>query len=221
MSTSSRSSVGLLASGGLDSCILLAHLVQRGERVQPFYIRGGLLWEAEELRALRRFCEALASPRLAALVVLEMPLADLYGRHWSVDGRRTPDAATPDEAVYLPGRNPLLLIKAALWCQLKQIDRLALAVLASNPFPDATGRFFEAFETALRLACGKPLAIERPFSHLHKTDVMRLGRELPLELTFSCLCPVDGWHCGRCNKCGERQAAFRAAGVADSTRYDS
>ncbi len=219
MTQSSASPIGLLVSGGLDSCILLGHLLEQGHRVQPFYIRCGLHWEAEELRGVRQFCAALESRRLQELVVLELPLADLYQRHWSLDGRLVPDASTPDEAVYLPGRNPLLLIKAALWCQLNGIDRLALALLASNPFPDATARFFEAFETALTLAAGKPLSIERPFARLHKAECMRLGRGLPLELTFSCISPVEGRHCGACNKCAERRAAFRDAQMQDPTTY--
>ncbi|MBI1322835.1 7-cyano-7-deazaguanine synthase, partial [bacterium] len=41
----------------------------------------------------------------------------------------------------------------------------------------------------------------------------------PLEHTFSCLSPVDGGHCGRCNKCAERQKVFRDAGIADLTSY--
>jgi 7-cyano-7-deazaguanine synthase len=52
-----------------------------------------------------------------------------------------------------------------------------------------------------------------------KRQVMELGRDLPLELTFSCISPVDSLHCGRCNKCAERQAAFRDAGLPDGTRY--
>ncbi|MCD4728936.1 MAG: 7-cyano-7-deazaguanine synthase, partial [Pirellulales bacterium] len=41
----------------------------------------------------------------------------------------------------------------------------------------------------------------------------------PLELTFSCLSPVAGLHCGRCNKCAERQEAFRSLEMHDPTRY--
>jgi 7-cyano-7-deazaguanine synthase len=219
MSVASQSSIGLLASGGLDSCILLGHLLDQNIQVQPFYVRCGLLWEREELAALRQFCATFKSPQLKPLVVLDLPLADLYQRHWSIDGRQIPDAATPDEAVYLPGRNPLLLIKAALWCQLNGIDRLALAILASNPFADATEAFFEAFQTALRLATGKALVIERPFAHLHKTKIMQLGQRFPLELTFSCIAPRAGRHCGLCNKCAERQAAFRDAALSDPTLY--
>jgi 7-cyano-7-deazaguanine synthase len=217
MKSSASSPVGLLASGGLDSCILMGHLLQQGRRVQPFYVKSGLHWEAAEMLALRHFCEAIGM--LDALVVLDLPLADLYQNHWSLHDERTPDASTPDDAVFLPGRDPLLLIKPAIWCQLHGIENLALAVLASNPFPDATPAFFEAYQRALGLAGCASLAIERPFACLRKVDVMRLGRGMPLELTFSCLAPVVGRHCGRCNKCAERQAAFRAAEMTDPTRY--
>jgi 7-cyano-7-deazaguanine synthase len=211
--------VGLLLSGGLDSSILLGHLLAQGSCVQPLYIRSNLRWEREELMHVERFLEALACPELHRLVTLDLPLDDLYGRHWSLTGLRVPDAASPDEAVYLPGRNPLLLVKAGVWCQLHGIEELALALLGSNPFSDATAEFFEAFQRSLEFAVAKSLTILRPFAELHKRDVMRLGRDLPLELTFSCIAPDGGLHCGRCNKCAERQAAFGLISLADPTLY--
>jgi len=132
------STIGLLASGGLDSCVLAAELLRRGDAVRPFYIRCGLIWEEAELSALRAFLRAIASPRLAELVVFELPLTDLYGPHWSLDGRGAPDAHSPDRAVYLPGRNALLTLKPLVWCAMHGVGRLALATLGGNPFPDAT-----------------------------------------------------------------------------------
>jgi 7-cyano-7-deazaguanine synthase len=161
---------------------------------------------------------AVAAPGTGPLVTLDLPLEDLYGEHWSLGGP-VPGHDTPDDAVYLPGRNPLLLIKPAVWCALHRVGRLALAPLASNPFPDARGDFFAAFERMIELATGWRLAIERPFAGLHKVEVMRLGRAAPLELTFSCIAPDAGQHCGRCNKCHERKLAFRDAGLQDRTRY--
>jgi 7-cyano-7-deazaguanine synthase len=208
-----------LLSGGLDSSILLGQLVAQGKRVRPFYIRSQVIWQREELCAVEQFLSALASPQVESLTLLDVPLADLYGNHWSLTGQATPDAASPDTAVYLLGRNALLLLKAALWCRLHGIGQLALAVLRSNPFADATPEFFAEFQSALARATGGPVEFLRPLAALDKRQVMELGRGLPLEKTFSCIRPVDGLHCGRCNKCAERIEAFRSIALADPTRY--
>ncbi len=213
------SPVGLLLSGGLDSCILLGHLLRRGHRVRPFYVASNLLWEAAELRAVGRYLQAVACPRLEELVVLRQPLDDLYGDHWSVTGRDVPDARSPDEAVYLPGRNALLLVKAALWCQLHGIRRLAVGVLGTSPFADAKREFFAELEAALSAAAGRRLRLLRPLAQMTKRQVMQLGRDLPLGLTFSCVAPRNDLHCGQCNKCAERMAAFRLVGAEDPTEY--
>jgi 7-cyano-7-deazaguanine synthase len=219
LTVDSSSAVGLLLSGGLDSGILLGHLLRQGRRVQPFYVRAGLHWERDELRSLNAFLSAMACDRLAPLVVLEMPLADVYGEHWSLCGRSVPDAETPDDAVYLPGRNAILIVKAAVWCRLHGIGQLALAVLGTNPFGDGTQAFFEHFEVAMTNALAGRVQLLRPFGEMTKREVMELGRDLPLELTFSCIDPRGGLHCGRCNKCAERQQAFRSIGKTDPTKY--
>ena len=187
--SSATATIGVLFSGGLDSSILLAHLLSVGESVQPLYVAGGLIWEEAELTAARMLLARLASPRLAPLVVLELPMADLYGQHWSTEGRQTPDGTTPDEAVYLPGRNPLLLVKSRLWCQLNGVSRLALGTLKHNPFADATAEFFACFAAALDGAMSGSVTLERPFACYTKQEVLQLGAGVPLELTLSCLAP--------------------------------
>lgn len=218
---SDDSPIGVLTSGGLDSCILVGHLLAEQRTVQPFYIRTGLYWQEREFFALQRFLRAIAAPGLADLVVLDLPLEDLYAGHWSLTGREVPDADSPDEAVFLPGRNALLMIKAAIWCQLHGIEQLAIAPLGTSPFEDAQPSFFREYEAALNRGVRRPVRVIRPFSQMNKNQVMQLGRSLPLELTFSCIAPQHGLHCGRCNKCAERQAAFRAAELLDRTAYST
>ena len=215
----SPNTIGVLASGGLDSSILVAHLLGQGHRVQPFYIRKGLYWQEHELAGLRTFLHAIATPNLLELVVLDLPLADLYSGHWSLTGQDTPAHDSPDEAVYLPGRNALLLVKPAVWCQLHGIEKLALAPLGTSPFEDAGEKFLADFESALNRGAQCRVQFLSPFGKMNKQQVMALGRELPLELTFSCISPVNGLHCGRCNKCAERQEAFRKAALTDKTKY--
>jgi 7-cyano-7-deazaguanine synthase len=221
MNPSQSDVMALLLSGGLDSSILLSYLLGQGRTVQPIYVRTGTVWQAEELTAIYHYLKVARSPRLRDLINLELPLDDLYGNHWSITGHGTPGEHSEDEAVYLPGRNPLLLVKAAVWCQMHSIELLALAPLSTNPFTDATDRFFATFEEAMHLAGSARLRIVRPFAHLKKREVMQLGRHCPLAHTFSCIAPIDGLHCGHCNKCAERKAAFEVGDLTDPTHYAS
>jgi 7-cyano-7-deazaguanine synthase len=178
-----------------------------------------LRWEAAELAALNRFLGQVPSEGLDELVVLDEPIADVYGAHWSTYGPGIPGAESPDEAVYLPGRNLLLTVKAALWCRIRDISALALGSLGSNPFPDSTSAFFRDLESLLNQAMNGDLRLIRPFDRLNKGDVLERGRHLPLHLTFSCINPIAGRHCGVCNKCAERRKGFRDAGLVDRTSY--
>jgi 7-cyano-7-deazaguanine synthase len=211
--------LAVLVSGGLDSAILLGTKLREGRTVHPLYVRHGLAWERDELEHLRRFLQAVDGPGLRPFQVLDMPVKDLYGDHWSITGLDVPDGYSPDVAVFLPGRNVLLLAKAMLWCHLRDVHAVALASLGSNPFPDATPAFFDTFQDIVNRAVGGAVRVEYPFAGLHKVEVMRHGRELPLELTFSCIQPVAGKHCGTCNKCAERQRAFAEAEMTDPTEY--
>jgi 7-cyano-7-deazaguanine synthase len=210
-------------SAGLDSVVLAASEARRA-RVHPIYVSTGLAWEREELAALDR---VLAWPPLAGrvepLARLSFTVTDLYpATHWALRGE-PPAFDTPDEDVYLTGRNLILLTKAAIYCAQHRIPRIATGLLAGNPFPDATPEFLNAMSRALSAGLAQPIEIATPFTSMHKEDVIRLGVALgvPLELTLSCMNPQDGRHCGRCSKCRERRDAFAAAGVTDRTTYAS
>ena len=216
-----RRPIGVLASGGLDSCALIGRLARAGRRVVPIYIAGGLRWETVERYWLCCVLRRLAAERLRVepLVDLALPVNDLYGRHWSTGANTVPGAVSSDEAVYLPGRNLLLTVKAALYCAQHDLPQLAIGVLRGNPFTDSSERFFRQVSAAVQTAVGRRVSILRPLARRSKADVIRQGRSLPLHLSFSCLRPQGRRHCGRCNKCAERRRAFRAAGVPDRTIY--
>jgi 7-cyano-7-deazaguanine synthase len=216
-----RPRTAVLLSAGLDSAVLAA-AESREADVHPIYVSAGLAWERYERAALDTL---LAAPpfagRLAPLALLTFTVSDLYpATHWALRG--TPPAFdTPDEDVYLTGRNVALLSKAGIHCAQHHIRRIALGPLAGNPFPDATPQFFNMMARALSLGLAYEITVDAPFASMHKEDVIRLGLRLdvPLELTLSCMNPQDRHHCGLCSKCRERRDAFRAAGVNDPTRY--
>lgn len=220
--------VAILTSGGVESAALVAEAVRRYERVYPIYIRKGFVWETAELAHLKWFLRVFRSDGLAPLTVLEVPLTAVYKPHWSLGKNRVPGFWAPDSAVYLPGRNLLLLSLAGLFCGLRKIPVLWIGVLRGNPFQDARDSFLVQMERVLEESLGAPIRIEAPFKERTKSEVIRRHRGVPWEQTFSCLNPTPvrrrmggggGRHCGRCQKCAERQAGFRKAGVKDPTRY--
>ena len=223
----------MLISAGLDSAVLAA-AEARTSRVHPIYVVTGLAWEAQERAALE---ELLSVPplagRTAPLTTLSFTVSDLYpATHWALRGQ-PPAFDTPDEDVYLVGRNVALLSKAAIHCAQHGITRIVLGPLAGNPFPDASPEFFDTMARALSLGLAQPIEIATPFAAMEKSEEIRLGVELgvPLELTLSCMNPpsplrgssetrpLKAPHCGECSKCRERRDAFHEAGIEDPTTY--
>jgi 7-cyano-7-deazaguanine synthase len=232
-----------MLSGGLDSAVLAAQEAQTYV-VHPVYVAGGLAWEEGEQLIIRQL---LAGPpfnaaphRVQPLARLEFSMRDVYpATHWALTG--TPPAYdTPDEDVYLHGRNIALLSKAAVYAASRKISRIVVAPLAGNPFPDATPEFFSALNTAFSLGLAAPIVVDAPFAGLHKEDVVKIGARLgvPFELTLSCMNPPNALsaqpppsprplalqsalHCGECSKCRERHDAFVASGIPDPTSYAS
>ena len=127
----------VLFSSGLDSAVLAA-AEARTCQVHPVYVSAGLAWEREELAAVDRLLASPAYRDLAPVARLTFTVEDLYPpTHWALRG--TPPAFdTPDEDVYLTGRNIVLLSKAGIYCAQQKLSRIAIGPLAGNPFPDAT-----------------------------------------------------------------------------------
>ncbi len=215
----------VLLSGGLDSAVLLAEESSRGI-VLPVYVSVGLAWEEAERAIVELLLRRIPNAdRIRPLAALTVDMRDVYAAtYWAVSGQ-PPAYHTPDEDVYLPGRNIILLGKAAVYAAAGGVDRIVLGTLAHNPFPDATPEFRDAMGRALSLGLAHDLRIEAPYAGAGKAEVIRRGIALsvPFELTMSCMNPrrrgAEYLHCGLCSKCRERHDAFIEIGVVDPTRY--
>ena len=166
----------VLFSSGLDSAVLLLQAARRYGSAQPVYIRSGLAWEEHEQAMAERFLARLPSTAgVRDLVVLDLDMRDVYPpTHWAVRGE-APAFDTPDEDVYLEGRNLVLLSKTAVFAARTASTLIVIGPLAGNPFPDARPEFFDAMARALSLGLDTTIAIEAPLLALHKSDVIKVG----------------------------------------------
>lgn len=203
----------VLCSGGLDSSVLLAHQLALGHEATPIHVRCGLAWEDAEARALARLLRGRPfQGHTNPLVTLTTDVRGLYGpTHWAIAGT-PPGYDTTDDAVYLEGRNLLLLTKAAEWCRVNAVSLIVIGSLAGNPFPDATQDFFDQMSRTLTSGLAHEIRVAAPFLALTKAEVAERGKVLgvPLSLTLSCMNPGAGdAPCGRCSKCRERDSVIR------------
>jgi 7-cyano-7-deazaguanine synthase len=142
--------------------------------VKPVYVSVGLAWEPAERAMLERLLPRLG-PRVMPVARLTVDMRDVYpAAHWAVRGT-PPEYDSPDEEVYLEGRNIVLLSKAAVFAAREEITRVALGPLAGNPFPDATNEFFAAMARALSIGLDHPIDVVTPLANLHKADVIKLA----------------------------------------------
>lgn len=213
----------MLVSGGLDSLLMMGGALAAGESIVPVHVRQGALWEDAETEALQQILSALRivhGMRAGELIEMRMQFPPDFAMRWAVDpAAQIPGADSPDEAVYLPGRNLALLLAGSLVAQSRQIFSVRLGALDGNPFPDSAVEFLRGFEDLFAQATGYRVKITKPLAGRNKGELLQQWSALPFGLTVSCLRPKGLTHCGNCNKCAERRRAFVSAGLPDSTKY--
>jgi len=211
-----------LASGGLDSTVLLYSLKREGHSLASLGINYGQRHK-RELDCAREINSKLA----IEYRVLELPqLNELFGSNSLTDMK----AAVPHghyaepsmKQTVVPNRNMVMLSLAASWALSRKFEAVAYAAHAGDHtiYPDCREEFARALYKTLALCDWQPLKLLYPFVNLKKFEIVKLGAELqvPFEKTWSCYQGGE-LHCGRCGTCVERREAFKLASVSDPTIY--
>lgn len=211
--------VAVLLGGGIESTLLVRRFLDSGAEVVPVHVHCGLIWDDCELNFIERFLDDNRGERLQPLREIRLPLRDFLGRHWAVTGDNVPQSGANASDLEIPLRN-LTLLSFALH-RLMDLPSvvLALGTTADNCYRDGSREYFDRCQEVLSIEAGRPVRIITPLIGFNKTEVIRNSEPRTLALSFSCVDPQRGRHCGRCIKCGRRRAAFRVAGVADPTLY--
>lgn len=200
----------ILYSGGIESSVLVGEAVEAGMEPTPVYVSIGTRWENAEIKAARNFLEALETGLSDRMVNLNS-----RSNHnipaWVHGGNGFPKSDAVVSSLELPNRNETLIREAVNYQDGPASLNILIGTTADNPFDDGTEDFFLDLQSLLSEEKKREVKIIAPLRYLNKKEVTTLGSRFPLELTLSCVAPIDGKACNKCIKCASRDEAFGLA----------
>ena len=197
-----------LASGGVDSSVMMLLLKKEGHELLPLFIDYGQLARKKEWKACQEICGYLD---------LEPSRMDISGFGEIIQSGITSSQFDIEKDAFLPARNLLFLTVGAAYGYVKSSNVIAIGLLSDSIFPDQTDEFVKAAQKSISVSLGVDIRILAPSISLDKLDTLRLARKykLPLDLTYSCHSGKEE-PCGRCISCKERMDAERYLGEGDN-----
>ncbi len=209
-------------SGGLDSTVLLYHLLDLGHEVAALSVNYGQRHSCELGRA-DQICRTLSvAHQTADLSSVQYLLAGSSLTSMAIDVAEGHYTEENMKTTVVPNRNMILLALTTGYAISIGATQVAYAAHSGDHaiYPDCRNEFADAMAAAMRLCDWSEIALLRPFVDWSKADIVRRGSELsvPFEQTWSCYKGGEH-HCGRCGTCIERREAFDLAGVDDPTEY--
>ncbi|MBF8779714.1 7-cyano-7-deazaguanine synthase QueC [Pseudomonas fulva] len=216
----------ILLSGGLDSATVVAMAKAEGYQCYTMSFDYGQRHRAE-LDAAARVARDLGAVEHK---VIGLDLNGIGGSALTDSSMDVPEI--PGEGIpvtYVPARNTVFLSLALGWAEVLEARDIFIGVNAVDysGYPDCRPEFVEAFERLANLATkagvqGQGFRIQAPLQNMSKAQIVQAGmaRGVDYSLTVSCYqADQQGRACGKCDSCRLRADGFRAAGVADPTRY--
>lgn len=221
----------IVLSGGMDSTIAMRFAVEK--------------YGADNVKALTFFYgqkqaievdKAVESTKLLKVEhkILDMSILGDISQGFSANVDRNIQMPTikqvlgdPRPKTYVPNRNMILMSFAAAFAETKNIESVIMGLQVHDEYGyhDTTQKFVDKINSALSDNRIIKIKIVAPFSHLSKTDELKLLLELDnsvdlLNHTLTCYNPDEHGHaCGKCPSCAERIQAFINVGVRDPAIY--
>jgi len=214
----------LVLSGGMDSAVLLYHLLDAGHTLKTLSVNYGQ----------RHVREIESAAALSERVGVEHRIADLRSINPLLGSNslssaeiEVPEGHYAEESMkqtVVPNRNMIMLSVAVGWALALQFDAVAYGAHSGDHaiYPDCREEFAQALDQAVGLCDWQGMQLMRPFVHLDKGAIAQRGDALgvPFELTWTCY-KGGAVHCGKCGACQERREAFAAHRITDPVAFES
>lgn len=191
--------VVVLASGGVDSSVIMTLLKKDNHSVLPLFIDYGQLASENEWASHKTICSFLG---------VEPCRIDISGFGKIIHSGITDEKLDIEKQAFLPARNLLFLTIGAAYAYAQDSSAVAIGILANPIFPDQTLDFIKEAEKSISIALGSDIKVLTPLISLDKRDTLNLANKYNLPLDKMSYCHGKNEKpCGVCISCRERVAA--------------
>lgn len=201
----------VLLSGGLDSTVVLAQVVDKfgADRVialNMYYKQHNDL----EIECAKKVADYYN------VELIQLDLSTVFGNLKSAMLVLNPDA---EDDFYVPARNSIFLsIASGIADSIEGVDEIYYGAHADDAggYPDTTIEYLRKMTAAMEEGTRQRVKIKAPFVYGDKSNIVKAGVALnaPMHLTHSCYMNQNP-PCGECDTCKLRAEAFKKAGIVD------
>jgi 7-cyano-7-deazaguanine synthase len=217
----------VILSGGLDSLCLGAYLVKKYDLYGITFSYGQRA--SKELEAARKVGNILGLKE-HKIIPLDF-MKTLYGTSNVLTHAEKSLPSKFDYSIVVPIRNAIFVTIAAAWAFSLKASLVAYGAHTNDTkYPDCRPVFSEKIESALnqgeidgiRLGIRNKIKIWSPYSAgISKSSLVKSGHKKfgdKIFQTWSCYAN-SRYHCGKCESCNNRKAAFVETKIKDRTKY--
>ena len=217
----------VICSGGLDSLCLGAHLSKQYELYGITFSYGQRA--SKELEAARKVGRALHLKE-HKIIPLDF-MKGLYGTSNVLTSTKKSLPSKFEYSIVVPIRNAIFVTIATAWAFSLKASLVAYGAHTDDiKYPDCRPAFSKKIESALnqgeidgiRLGIRNRIKVWSPYSAgISKSTLVKAGYEKfgdKIFQTWSCYANSK-YHCGKCESCNNRKAAFIEAKIKDKTKY--
>ncbi|MEG1508377.1 MAG: 7-cyano-7-deazaguanine synthase QueC [Akkermansia sp.] len=221
-SRSRSQDVAVLLSGGLDSSVALHWAASTHHVVLALSFDYGSKHASHELACATQQAQALG---IEHHIIDIKHLSQFLKSSLLEGGDNIPDGSYEQgnmSQTVVPFRNGIFLAIAAGIAESHGAQGIVIAAHSGDHdiYPDCREEFMTAMAQAIQQGTYAQLGILRPFIHLSKGEIVKLGHQLHVDFAHTYSCYKGGQiHCGTCATCIERKEAFIQAGILDPTIY--
>lgn len=214
----------VLLSGGLDSTTALYWSLKHYESVQALTFDYG-----QRHRLEIHMAQILTAKLHVPHTILHVDLSQIGGSALTDNTIPVPQYSPSTQrekgppSTYVPFRNGIFLALSAAWAEVNGIREIVCGfnVIDSPHYPDTRKEFVEAMEKAINRGTKayftkEKIKIVTPFTNLKKSEIIKQGRELGADYSYSISC-YSGREvpCLKCSSCILRQKAWDELGRED------